>query len=336
MNVYNKLHKRLLQGLLWIFCWICTHHAVLCQSTRYQNVQTPTNTIDTLNKKRLNTLLISGGTSYILGSTGLYLSWYQDYPRSNFHFFDDLSEWQQMDKVGHIYSSYAQSELIYRGLRWSGVSEDQAIGYGILGSALAQTTIEVMDGFSSEWGFSLGDFGANILGLASFGLQQKIWQEQRFRLKFSTTPRNYDALADRLGSEINLSNRAQDLYGNTALESMLKDYNAQTYWLSVNPASFYSNTWIPDWLNIAVGYGADNMFGGFDNSWEHQGEIIDINLSTQRYRQFYISLDLDLDRINTNSKIIRTLLDIFNYIKVPFSAIEINTLGQVKFHLIHF
>ena len=48
---------------------------------------------------------------------------------------------------------------------------------------------------------------------------------------------------------------------------MLKDYNGQTYWLSANLKSFFPGSNIPPWLNVAIGYGADGMFGGFENKW---------------------------------------------------------------------
>ena len=93
---------------------------------------------------------------------------------------------------------------------------------------------------------------------------------------------------------------------------------------------------MPSWLNIAVGYGADNLLGGVNNVWELEGELIDATDSFRRHQQFYLSLDMDLSKIKTNSKFLRTVLDVLNYIKVPFSALEINTLGQVKFHFIQF
>ncbi|WP_338407579.1 hypothetical protein [uncultured Flavobacterium sp.] len=61
---------------------------------------------DTLNNKRTNTVFVSEA---VLGSAALICMnqlWYADYPRSNFHFINNNSEWMQMDKVDHLYSSY--------------------------------------------------------------------------------------------------------------------------------------------------------------------------------------------------------------------------------------
>jgi hypothetical protein len=42
---------------------------------------------------------------------GLNQLWYADYARSDFHFINDNAEWLQMDKAGHIYSSYHLGRL---------------------------------------------------------------------------------------------------------------------------------------------------------------------------------------------------------------------------------
>jgi len=53
-----------------------------------------------------------------------------------------------------------------------------------------------------------------------------------------------------------------------------------------------------------------------------------------RYRQFYLSPDIDLTKIPTNKKWVATLLEVLNIIKIPMPALEVNTLGEVKFHVL--
>lgn len=330
------------KALIFIRLLICAMLTVVItesigQTSQHTNVLNEQIAIDTLNKNRLKLLALSGGSVYVIGSVGLYTAWYKDYPSQSFHFFNDMNEWNNMDKLGHVFSGYAQSELVYKGLKWTGLNDNNAITYAALSGLLFQSTIELMDGFSAEWGFSVPDFTANILGVGSFALQQKTWGEQRIRLKFSTWPKSYENLVLIDARELRLKERAEDLYGSTILESALKDYNAQTIWLSTNIHSFAPASRWPKWLNIAVGYGAENLYGGFSNTWIQNGELIDINEGRlQRYGQIFISLDADLSRVHTSSKIVRTLLDIFNTIKLPFSSVEINTKGEVKFHIMHF
>ena len=70
----------------------------------------------------------------------------------------------------------------------------------------------------------------------------------------------------------------------------------------------------PDWLNFAVGYGADGMVGGDDNIFESNGITYDYS-HINRNRQFYLSPDIDLSKIKTNKKLLRSILIVFNQIQ---------------------
>jgi hypothetical protein len=69
-------------------------------------------------------------------------------------------------------------------------------------------------------------------------LQQGLWHEQRILLKVSSDFRSYSqppiTAIDGVTTD-NLHRRAADLYSNHLAGRLLKDYNAQTYWLSFNP-----------------------------------------------------------------------------------------------------
>ena len=145
------------------------------------------------NKSRFNKALTFSTIAYTGFSTGLYITWYKQYPTEGFHTFNDMNEWKQVDKVGHIYTAYLQGVLCYKGAQWAGLSEGQSIATGIICGGLFQTTIEVMDGFSTEWGFSVGDFAANTIGIGAFAAQQKFWGEQRIIHKESSWARSYSS-----------------------------------------------------------------------------------------------------------------------------------------------
>jgi hypothetical protein len=108
----------------------------------------------------------------------------------------------------------------------------------------------------------------------------------------------------------------------------LKDYTGQTYWLSANLHSFFKESKIPKWLNVAVGYGAEGMLTG---TKDVDNQVL---TSNERYRQYYLSFDLNLSKISTNSKLLRSILDVFNVIKIPFPTLEFNKKGTV-FHLFY-
>ena len=118
------------------------------------------------NEKNLRLPLTIAGTSTIAGSTlgGLYFLWYADYPSSGMHSFNDWDQYFQMDKAGHTMTTYSVAQVCHKTYHWAGLEDRKSL---LVGTAMAmgfQTAIEVMDGFSAEWGFSWGDMGANTLG----------------------------------------------------------------------------------------------------------------------------------------------------------------------------
>ena len=56
--------------------------------------------------KRLALVLGTETTIYGGLMVGLNSLWYKDFPKSDFHFFNDNNEWLQMDKVGHATTAY--------------------------------------------------------------------------------------------------------------------------------------------------------------------------------------------------------------------------------------
>ncbi|MFY7812184.1 MAG: DUF2279 domain-containing protein, partial [Flavobacterium sp.] len=127
---------------------------------------------DTLNQNRKNIVFIAGGTSVALGLAGLYQLWYKDFPKSSFHTINDLNDWQQMDKIGHFYSSYHLSKTGADLLKWTGTNTKNQLIYGASSGLFFLTTVEIMDGYASQWGFSWSDMVANTLGTSLYVSQE--------------------------------------------------------------------------------------------------------------------------------------------------------------------
>ncbi len=292
---------------------------------------------DTLNKKRLIPSLTFSAVSYTGFSIGLYQAWYKNFDQEPFHLFDDRKEWRYMDKYGHFYTAYFQGVLCYKGAKWTGLSEDNSILTGFIMGSLFQSTLEIMDGFSSKWGFSIADVGMNFAGSGVFVLQQKLWHEQRIHFKMSNVPRPYSTMEITSISGLastTLDNRAKSLFGNSLPERFLKDYNSQVYWACIDVKKFAPNSSFPKWLNIAVGYSAGNLYGGHENTWEVNGEIYDVANSYPRYSRFLIAPDINLSSLRTRSYFLNGVLDIMDIFHVPLPALEINTLGEFKVHFV--
>lgn len=280
-------------------------------------------------KLKLRRSIVGFGSIGIYGGMlyGLNKAWYSKYPRASFHFYNDNGEWNQVDKVGHAWSVYQLTGATYHAWKWAGASDKKAfLLSGISGPGFL-TVIEILDGFSNKWGFSWGDMRANVLGSGMFIGQQSLWNEQRISFKFLFHKNSYtDAM---------LESRANSLFGNSWNERMLKDYNAQTYWLSGNLKSFFPQSRLPRWLNVAAGYGANGMFGGYRNEWNDNGKLITRH-DVRRTRQFYIAPDVDLTKINTKSKFLKTAFYALNSLKFPAPALMIDNTGKLKAYLVYF
>jgi len=246
---------------------------------------------------------------------GLNQLWYAKYQRSSFHTINDNNEWLQMDKLGHTFSAYQMGKYGGQLLKWSGASKEQQLIYGgTLGFGFL-TTVEVLDGFSEAWGFSWGDILANAAGTSLYVGQELLWNEQRISLKYSFHQTKY-------------AKQNPDLLGNDLLESILKDYNGQTYWLNFNLHSFFKDSNIPKWLDLSVGYGGEAMLNGVQNTGNQ-------SLNTRkRYRQYYLSFDVNLSKIKTNSPFLNTVFEVLNIMKIPFPTLEISE-KQVITHLFY-
>lgn len=265
---------------------------------------------DSVRSERPNYALLRG---IFAAQSGLYLgtiyglsrSWYKN-PLTHFTVKDDTGEWLQMDKMGHLYTSYQIARHTAELYKKTGISKRQMLVYGAISGIIFQTPIEILDGFSPDYGFSPGDMVANVSGSVLYLGQIALWDEVRIQPKFSF---HYTSL----------SRVRPELLGSNRYESWLKDYNGQTYWFSASPKSFFRDMNWPAWLCFSVGYGIQDMV-----SAEREKSI---ERGYRPYRQYYLSLDIDLTKIKTKSKLVRTLGFFVNSIKIPAPALQFSRKG---------
>tara|TARA_B100000767_G_scaffold76324_1_gene72910 strand:+ start:124 stop:1038 length:915 start_codon:yes stop_codon:yes gene_type:complete len=302
------------QLFLILFCFIfITSLAQDLNTHTYQNNGLDIDLQSTVDKKKRNILLISEAAIYSGALVTLNQLWYSDYPRSSFHFINDNAEWLQMDKLGHMTVSYYWGVAGIKAYEWAGMKKKNAIWYGGLTGTFFLTAIEVLDGQSAEWGASSGDLLANTTGSLLAIAQALKWNEQRIQLKYSYSPSEW-------------ANVNPQQLGENYLQRTLKDYNGQTYWLSFNLKSLFDIqiTNFPHWLNVAVGHGANGMVSAYQKEND-----------SKRIRQFMLSLDVDLTRVKTKSKILNTFLHSIAFIKFPLPTLEF-TNGKLQAHPIYF
>lgn len=272
---------------------------------------------DSLNTKKQNGVFVAEAVLTAGTLIGLNQLWYADYPKSDFHFINDNADWLQMDKAGHVFSSYHLGRFGAEMLQWSGASKKNQLVYGAGLGFVFLTAVEVLDGYSAEWGASYGDIIANASGTALYVSQELIWNEQRITPKFSFHTTQY-------------ANDRPEVLGRSFSEQILKDYNGQTYWLSVNLHSFAKGSKIPKWLNVALGYGAEGMLTG------NSGNRTFSAANPQRSRHLYLSVDVDLTKIKTQSHFLKTVFSVLNTVKIPAPTIQFVRFNDIKYHLIYF
>lgn len=269
--------------------------------------------IETKRKKFLN--YAYGGT-YLASTIGFHQLWYKYYERSSFHFFDDGKQWLQMDKAGHAFAAFSLVKYSAETFQWAGYNQKQSALYASAVSFTFLTTIEFMDAHSKQWGFSWSDVIANSGGISLFLLQDRLLRKTPILLKYSYQPSKYRELRP-------------NVLGDSEIQGMFKDYNAQTYWASININDLIPEV-KPKWLSLAMGYSGKGMVNSSGAYLTGDGTYI------QPQRQYFLSLDVHLEKIETNKKWLKTALSLLNCVKVPFPALELSDSERPTFHWIYF
>ena len=272
---------------------------------------------DSLNTGRRNGVYIV----YVAGVSVSYAVLNSHKEFSDFRLYNDNRSWLQMDKLMHMALVYQMGEYGTKMLRWAGVDNKKAVWQGGLMGLLFLTGNEVLDGFTDGGGFSWGDQLANMAGAGLLIGQNLVWGEQRFRMKYSYSPSSY-------------AQYRPELLGRNLTESWLKDYNGKTNWISFSPGSFIENSRFPSWLCLSVGYSAGGMIDPFANPRVNSaGEAIP---EFERYRQYFLSLDVDLTKLEPRSRVLQTIFSAFSFVKIPFPALEYNSMDGVRIRPLYF
>jgi hypothetical protein len=247
------------------------------------------------------------GIAYSLLVLSMGLAWYKDQLIEPFHFFNDLPEWKQLDKLAHFCWSFQVSALVFRLLKWGGwqsVKVSSIIGFALVSS------VEIPDGFSAGYGASLFDIVANALGACCFFLQLHFWKSVKIFAKFSFHPTAFAI-------------QRPSLLGDGFLQELLKDYNGQTFWYAWTPS--FKN-W-PQWLSFAVGIGAEGMIYGRDEQNVAHG--------LSPFRKLVFSFDLNFSAVKFERPWLNTIIYPLHILKLPAPALEISEHG-IRFHWLYF
>jgi hypothetical protein len=185
---------------------------------------------------RYDRLALVGGSAAVASFVAMEVQrrrWWQDRSTS----FRVMNDWEYVlwaDKLGHFFSTSLFARLYTASLRWSGVSERDALLWGTVAGWTQLLYYEILDGFGPQWGFSPGDVLFNTIGAAFTYAQGRMDYLQPFDMKVSYWPSGWEG------------------------KNFTDDYAGQTWWITVNPNRALGGRGeaFPGWLNLTVGYGA--------------------------------------------------------------------------------
>lgn len=262
---------------------------------------------DSLKVDKKRVFIAGSSLGLVLGGSYLYIqnSWWSD-KKIPFHFDDgsDLTYALNVDKAGHFMGGLQAADMFASSMRWAGMSEKQSIWHGaIFGSGL-QLAIEIKDAYAPYWGFSKWDLALGSAGALWPVVQYYNRALKPIRFKFSYYQHSdiYWQLEEQRGKEIN-RHHWQD------------DYPNQTYWVSFNVNDMTKTSFLPDWLNVAIGFGLD------ENQYLNEK-----NTKTGGENEWYIALDYDIPKMfkKWDTPIARNVKHWLNYLHFPAPTIRIS------------
>lgn len=245
-----------------------------------------------------------GGSVAVLNA-GLWIyydkAWYKG-EKTKWHAYNDWYNGNlNIDKFGHFHWAIVQNRIFYRAFKWANISDNYAMWTSSALGWLLHLQIEMNDAYFKEWGFSWGDLGANTLGAVYPNFQRIYSPLKAVNLKVSYYP--------------------SDNYKRGLTKHAVNDYEGRKYWMTLNMRSVAPKQiqkYLPDWLNIAIGYGGDNIV----DETGHLRQIDNVGIGDQ---EWFISFDYDLLKIfkPKENTFFYLLLEQLDAIHFPAPAIKI-------------
>ena len=236
------------------------------------------------------TLIAYGAAYWLVFDKG----WW-DEQGNHFHFENDFDYALNLDKFGHFAAGVALGEGFYEGYRWAGVSEFQSYLFAGLSAMMTHIAIDVKDGYSPRWGFSVFDVMSGTLG------------------GFLPMAERYVPLFKYVDLKWSYWINTKAYYRQSHTGVFTDDYCNQTFWASFKPYRMLpagARKYYPSWLAIAAGLSIDE--GVFIKDYEGTP-----------HREVYIALDYDLEAFRPQSRLARTLIKWLNYFKLPAPAVQV-------------
>ena len=244
---------------------------------------------------------VIGGIAATVGIYGA-TNWWEDGFSGSFHienegWFGQNTNEGGADKAGHAYGTYVMTRLLTRTFEAVGNDPGRALRLGTWTSLGVMTGVEVIDGFSKKYSFSLEDVVMNTAGVA-FAVLSEVYP-------------SVDALLD-----FRLLYQRPDNVQQTGATQPLSDYSGQTFLLVMKVDGIPRLREVPvvRYVEFEVGYNAR----GYEP-----------NDSTDPQRRICYGVGINLSRLLSDTvfrgdlkggKIQRGTDTVLEYLEVPWTA----------------
>ncbi|MCF8268122.1 MAG: YfiM family protein [Ignavibacteriales bacterium] len=246
--------------------------------------------------------LISAATTagVIAGITSQENMWWKG-ERSAFY-INNNQDWTYAlgsDKFGHFYFSYLVSDIYGDLFKWAGIDEPRNKYYAAGLAFCYQTYTEIRDGFSKDYGFSPGDFTANLIGASWPILSHRYAFLDYFVFKISYHP--------------------SERFRNNSNRYIIDDYESTYNWVSFRINNILPDQiekYYPDFLMLTIGH---NVAG----------------LATENpHHILFAGFDIDFEAIPVNLGIFNPVKKLLNYYKIPLPLLQFSP--GLKFYLFRY
>ena len=279
---------------------------------------------DGLDMSRLALLAGGGAAAHYVGFKYFDRAWYQGQKGSSIRWIHDWSgdTYLNLDKGGHFMGGLFLSRGLSGAYRWAGVGDRPAAILGTLTSWGALLEIEMRDAYFREWGFSVPDFAANTLGVAVPLLHALVPASRAVGFKISYWP-------SKLYTERRRRSR-DPVQPHT--DYTIDDYEGMTFWMTLAVDHVLwgraKEAW-PDYLGLALGYGATGLHGSNAKSKGRFREYKDL---PDARPEIFVALDYDARRLPGHGDVWSSFKTQLNWIHFPAPAVRV--YPDVRFYLL--
>ena len=277
-----------------------------------------------INYRRL--ALLAGGATVVDYTAFKYFdrAWYEGTKQDHIRWIRDWygDAYLDLDKGGHFMSGLFMARTLNGIYSWTGFGPKSAAALGTFTSWAALMQVEMRDAYFADWGFSIPDFFYNTLGATVPLIHTLVPATQAVNFKFSYHP-----------SDLYLDHEKREAQGRPHTDFIIDDYEGMTFWMTfaVNNVLWgrAEEVW-PDYLGLALGYGATGLHGSNAKSKNRFKLYKDL---PDARPEFFLSFDYDARYLPGEGPFWSFFKDKLNFIHLPSPTVRV--YPEWRFYLIY-